>query len=64
MVVEPVIGADAMRETAWNVRSLEQGLLVNRGELFRLGTAILFIVLIMLFALARGPEGPNGGPVW
>jgi inorganic phosphate transporter, PiT family len=49
-----------MSETAWNVRSLEKGLLVNRAELFRLGTAILFIVLIMLFALARGPEGPNG----
>ncbi len=49
-----------MSEHAWNVRKLEEGLLVNRGELFRLGTAILFIVLIMLFAMARGPGGPGG----
>ena len=49
-----------MSENAWNVRRLEQGLLVNRAELFRLGTAILFIVLIMLCALARGPEGLGG----
>ncbi len=49
-----------MNENAWNVRRLEEGLLVNRAELFRLGTAILFIVLIMLFALSRGPVGPSG----
>ncbi len=44
----------------WNVRRLEEGLLVNRGELFRLGSAVLFIALIMLFAMARGPDGPGG----
>ena len=49
-----------MSENAWNVRKVEEGLLVNRGELFRLGSAILFIVLIMLFAMARGPGGPGG----
>jgi inorganic phosphate transporter, PiT family len=54
------IGGAGMSETAWNVRRLEEGLLVNRAELFRLGTAILFIVLIMLFALSRGPGGPGG----
>lgn len=49
-----------MTNEIWNVRKLEEGLLVNRGELFRLGSAILFIVLIMLFATARGPGGPYG----
>jgi PiT family inorganic phosphate transporter len=49
-----------MAENTWNIRKVEKGLLVNRGELFRLGTAILFIVLIMLFAMARGPGGPGG----
>ena len=49
-----------MSENTWNVRKVEEGLLVNRGELFRLGSAILFIVLIMLFAMARGPGGPGG----
>ncbi len=49
-----------MSENVWNVRKVEEGLLVNRGELFRLGSAILFIVLIMLFAMARGPGGPGG----
>jgi inorganic phosphate transporter, PiT family len=49
-----------MANGIWNVRKLEQGLLVNRGELFRLGTAVLFVVLIMLFAMARVPGGPHG----
>lgn len=49
-----------MTNPIWNVRKLEEGLLVNRGELFRLGSAILFIVLIMLFTLVRGPGGPGG----
>ncbi len=49
-----------MNKNAWNVRKVEEGLLVNRGELFRLGTAVIFIVLIMLFAMARGPDGPSG----
>jgi PiT family inorganic phosphate transporter len=48
-----------MSGSAWNVRRLEEGLLVNRAELFRLGTAVLFIVLIMLFTLSRGPVGPG-----
>ena len=51
---------DGMSGSVWNVRRLEEGLLVNRAELFRLGTALLFIVLIMLVALARGPEGTGG----
>lgn len=49
-----------MTDNIWNVRKVEKGLMVNRGELFRLGSAILFIVLIMLFAMARGPDGPGG----
>lgn len=49
-----------MTNKIWDIRKLEEGLLVNRGELFRLGTAVLFIALIMLFALARGPGGPHG----
>ena len=49
-----------MSETTWNVKKIEKGLLVNRGELFRLGTSVIFIVLIMLFAMARGPDGPGG----
>ncbi|MEP1930849.1 MAG: inorganic phosphate transporter [Roseibium sp.] len=49
-----------MSNGVWNVRKLEEGLLVNRGELFRLGTAVLFIVIIMLFATARGPGGQYG----
>jgi len=47
-------------EATWNVRKIEKGLLVNRGELFRLGTSVIFIALIMLFAMARGPDGPGG----
>jgi inorganic phosphate transporter, PiT family len=54
------IRGDGMSDNAWDVRRLEQGLLVNRAELFRLGTALLFIVVIMIVALARGPEGPGG----
>lgn len=49
-----------MSENPWRVRKLEEGLLINRAELFRLGMAVLFIALIMLVALARGPEGPGG----
>ncbi|MCB1472900.1 MAG: inorganic phosphate transporter [Rhodobiaceae bacterium] len=43
-----------------NVHKLERALLVNRNELFRLGSAILFIVVIMLFAMSRGPGGMHG----
>ena len=49
-----------MSEATWNVKKIEKGLLVNRGELFRLGTSVIFIALIMLFAMARGPDGPGG----
>jgi PiT family inorganic phosphate transporter len=49
-----------MTDRIWNVRKVEEGLMVNRGELFRLGSALLFIVIIMLFAIARGPDGPGG----
>jgi inorganic phosphate transporter, PiT family len=43
-----------------NVQKVEKALLVNRGELFRLGSAILFIVAIMIFALARAADGTQG----
>jgi PiT family inorganic phosphate transporter len=36
-----------------SIRALEQASNKGRGELFRLGTAILFIVLIMLIVSAR-----------
>ncbi|MCP4381259.1 MAG: inorganic phosphate transporter [Hyphomicrobiales bacterium] len=48
-----------MTKSIWDVRKLEEGLLVNRGELFRLGSGVLFIVLIMLLAIARGLGGPH-----
>jgi len=43
-----------------NVRKLEDALLVNREELFRFGTAVLFVIVIMLFAVSRGAQGPHG----
>jgi len=43
-----------------NVQKVEKALLVNRGELFRLGSAILFIVGIMLFAVSRNAGGTDG----
>ena len=43
----------------FNVQKVEKALLVNRGELFRLGSAILFIVGIMLFALSRNAGGTH-----
>jgi hypothetical protein len=49
-----------MASTVPNVRKLEEALLVNREELFRFGTAVLFVIVIMLFAVARGARGPNG----
>ena len=42
-----------------NVQKVEEALLVNRGELFRLGSAILFIVGIMLFAVSRDVGGTH-----
>ncbi len=42
-----------------NVQKVEKALLVNRGELFRLGSAILFIVGIMLFAVSRDVGGTH-----
>ncbi len=46
--------------TILNVQKLEEALLVNRGELFRLGSALLFIVGIMLFAVSRHVGGTQG----
>ena len=43
-----------------NVQKVEKALLVNRGELFRLGSALLFIVGIMLFTVTRHEAGPQG----
>ncbi len=43
-----------------SIRSLEKATGVSRPELFRLGTAILFIVGIMLFTIARVDAGPSG----
>ena len=43
-----------------NVQKVEKALLVNRGELFRLGSALLFIVAIMLFTVARHGGGTDG----
>ncbi len=43
-----------------NFREIEKATSIHRGELFRLGTALLFIVGIMLYAsqsLASGPQG-------
>jgi PiT family inorganic phosphate transporter len=43
-----------------NARKLEDALMVNRGELFRFGSAILFIVSIMLFTVTREGAGTHG----
>ncbi|MCB1993729.1 MAG: inorganic phosphate transporter, partial [Geminicoccaceae bacterium] len=43
-----------------NIRKLESALLVNRAELFRFGTAVLFVIVIMIFAVAQGASGPHG----
>jgi PiT family inorganic phosphate transporter len=43
-----------------NVKTLEKATLVNRDELFRFGTAMLFIVAIMLFTIVRTEPGTNG----
>ena len=42
-----------------NLQSIEHATRFGRQELFRLGTALLFVIGIMLFALARGVDGPN-----
>ncbi|MDH5700762.1 MAG: inorganic phosphate transporter [Nitrospirota bacterium] len=42
-----------------NVKTLEKATLANRDELFRLGTALLFIVGIMLFTIVQGKGGTN-----
>ena len=42
-----------------NARKLENALMVNRGELFRFGSAILFIVGIMLFTVTREGTGTH-----
>ncbi len=43
-----------------NVQKVEKALLVNRGELFRFGSALLFIVGIMLFTVTRHEGGTQG----
>jgi len=43
-----------------NVQRVEQALLVNRGELFRFGSALLFIVGVMLFTVSRHGGGTQG----
>jgi len=40
-----------------NIDSIEKGTSINRKELFRLGTALLFIALIMLFAITSLESG-------
>ena len=42
-----------------SIRALEQATNLGRGELFRLGTALLFIVVIMLASYARFENVPN-----
>lgn len=41
-------------------RDIEKATLLNRGELFRIGTALLFIIGIMLFTYERIAVGDNG----
>ncbi|PHR62582.1 MAG: inorganic phosphate transporter [Robiginitomaculum sp.] len=43
-----------------NFREIEKATSVHRGELFRLGMALLFIVGIMLYASQRLASGPQG----
>ncbi len=43
-----------------NIRKLEAALVVNQGELFRFGMAVLFVIAIMIFGVAQGAAGPNG----
>lgn len=49
-----------MTEGLPNVKRVEEALLVNRGELFRFGTALIFIVIIMLFGITHSPGGSQG----
>ena len=42
------------------MKRVEEAFLVNRGELFRFGTALLFIVVIMLFGITNSPGGTHG----
>ncbi|SMF11432.1 inorganic phosphate transporter, PiT family [Tistlia consotensis] len=48
-----------MTDDVPNVRKIEEALLVNRGELFRFGTALLFIIVIMLYSLSQGFAGAH-----
>ena len=43
-----------------SIRDIEKATSLNRMELFRLGSALLFIVAIMLFINTRVAVGPNG----
>lgn len=42
------------------VRRIEKAVKLNRDELFRFGTALLFIVCIMLFAIVQAKAGGHG----
>ena len=44
----------------FNIAKLEEAAQINRGELFRFGSALLFIVAIMMFTTVRVDAGPNG----
>ncbi len=43
-----------------NVTKIEKSAQINRGELFRFGTGLLFIVGIMLFTIVRTDGGTHG----
>lgn len=57
-LLEELIGKSGMATV--NTNKIEKALLVNRGELFRFGSAILFIALVMLFVLSRQAPGIHG----
>lgn len=43
-----------------NLSQIEDATLENRNELFRIGTALIFIIGIMLFTLLRPVDGTEG----
>ena len=57
--VEKIGQQDGAREMLRTDR-IEAAVLLNRGELFRFGTALLFIVGIMLFTIVRTEGGVDG----
>ncbi len=44
----------------FNIAKFEEAAQINRAELFRFGSALLFIIAIMMFTTARVDGGPNG----